>query len=67
MEKFLLKLVDDYGLSEGYSWWCSSWNDYENSKKDIKKKFIELRKKIKATPCFSFAEKHNLVKPVSGI
>lgn len=49
----LEELVDDYGLKVVYPHWCSTWLNHEESKKAIKKAMAELRRQIKAIPCYS--------------
>lgn len=61
VEEFILHLLDNYNLQEGDSWWVSTWNNYDDSKKNIKKNFIELRKNIKTVPCYSYAKRHGLL------
>lgn len=53
VQKLLDKLVDNYGLSVVSPGWCSTWSNYEETKKAIKKAMAELRRKIKAIPCYS--------------
>lgn len=45
--------VDSYNLNVVRPWWCTTWENYEESKKAIKKAMAELRRKIKAIPCYS--------------
>lgn len=53
IQKLLNELVDDYGLVVVSPGWCSTCANYEESKKAIKKAMAELRRKIKAIPCYS--------------
>ena len=52
VQELLNKLVDEYmGVVSPH--WCTTWLNYEESKKAIKKAMAELRRKIKAIPCYS--------------
>lgn len=52
VQELLNKLVDEYmGVVSPH--WCTTWLSYEESKKAIKKAMAELRRKIKAIPCYS--------------
>lgn len=53
VQKLLNELVDDYGLRVVSPGWCSTWSNYEETKKAIKKAMAELRRQIKAIPCYS--------------
>lgn len=53
IQEVLNKLVDSYNLNVVHPWWCTTWENYEESKKAIKKAMAELRRKIKAIPCYS--------------
>lgn len=53
VQKLLNKLVDDYGLVVVSPGWCSTWSNYEETKKAIKKAMAELRRQIKSIPCWS--------------
>ena len=52
VQELLNNLVDEY-MGVVYPGWCSTWANYEESKKAIKKAMAELRRKIKAIPCYS--------------
>lgn len=52
VQELLNKLVDEYmGVVSPH--WCTTWLNYEESKKAIKKAMAELRRQIKAIPCYS--------------
>ena len=53
IQKLLNELVDDYGLVVVSPGWCSTWSNYEEIKKAIKRAMAELRRQIKAIPCYS--------------
>jgi len=40
-------------MSVVYPGWVETWLNYEESKKTIKKAMAELRRQIKAIPCYS--------------
>lgn len=52
VQELLNKLVDEY-MDVVSPHWCTTWLNYEESKKAIKKAMAELRRKIKAIPCYS--------------
>jgi hypothetical protein len=53
VQKLLEKLLDNYGVNVVYPGWVETWLNYEESKKAIKKAMAELRRQIKAIPCWS--------------
>lgn len=52
VQELLNKLVDEY-MKVVYPGWVETWLNYEESKKAIKKAMAELRRQIKAIPCYS--------------
>lgn len=52
VQELLNKLVDEY-MGVVYPGWVETWLNYEESKKAIKRAMAELRRKIKAIPCYS--------------
>lgn len=52
VQELLNILVDEY-MGVVYPGWVETWLNHEESKKAIKKAMAELRRKIKAIPCYS--------------
>lgn len=52
VQDLLNKLVDEY-MGVVYPGRVETWLNYEESKKAIKKAMVELRRQIKAIPCYS--------------
>ena len=52
VQELLNKLVDEC-MAVVYPGWCTTWLNYEESKKAIKKAMAELRRQIKSIPCYS--------------
>lgn len=62
LEKFMLYLTENYFVNVGDPSSCWTSGGYEETKKYIKEEFIELRKAIKAAPCYSYAKRHGLLE-----
>ena len=43
----------DVGMVSVYPGWCTSYHDYNTTKKHLKKALAEMRKEVKATECYS--------------
>jgi hypothetical protein len=46
LEKLLIELVSNSEMNVCYPWWCTKWEDYENSIAKVKEAMKELRKAI---------------------
>lgn len=52
IKKFLIYIVDNYNISEVYPGWCTTYEEYYTTIKDISAAIKEMKNEVKNTPTY---------------